>query len=114
MTQRFSAHVDVHLILRRTGGHAEEVLLSRRAGPVYASGLLHLPSEQGEMTWAPLAALPDDMVAYCRAGLDAHRQGAGVALRLQRPGDPIAYDRSADRLQPVPAAWGAGAPFDRP
>ncbi|MFI7356195.1 NUDIX domain-containing protein [Streptomyces avidinii] len=36
--------VDVHLILRRNGESGPEVLLSRRAGPVYASGLWHLPS----------------------------------------------------------------------
>ncbi|MFF4948399.1 NUDIX domain-containing protein [Streptomyces chattanoogensis] len=41
---RFEVPVDVHLILRRTGNHGAEVLLSRRAGDVYASGLLHLPS----------------------------------------------------------------------
>ncbi|MFE1558332.1 phosphotransferase [Streptomyces sp. NPDC058734] len=36
--------MDVHLILRRDGEIGPEVLLSRRAGPVYASGLWHLPS----------------------------------------------------------------------
>lgn len=37
--------VDVHLILRRDGGEAgPEVLLSRRVGPVYATGMWHLPS----------------------------------------------------------------------
>ncbi len=41
---RHTVPVDVHLILRRDGGSGPEVLLSRRAGPVYASGLWHLPS----------------------------------------------------------------------
>ncbi|MFD9516171.1 NUDIX domain-containing protein [Streptomyces sp. NPDC059979] len=41
---RHSVPVDVHLILRRDGEAGPEVLLSRRAGPVYASGLWHLPS----------------------------------------------------------------------
>ncbi|MFE9846574.1 phosphotransferase [Streptomyces goshikiensis] len=36
--------VDVHLILRRDGEAGPEVLLSRRAGPVYATGLWHFPS----------------------------------------------------------------------
>lgn len=40
MAQRHREPVDVHLILRRGG----EVLLSRRAGDTYASGLLHTPS----------------------------------------------------------------------
>ncbi|MGW6982183.1 phosphotransferase [Streptomyces sp. NPDC054932] len=41
---RHTVPVDVHLLLRRAGGSGPEVLLSRRAGPVYASGLWHLPS----------------------------------------------------------------------
>ncbi|MFG2907372.1 phosphotransferase [Kitasatospora sp. NPDC048286] len=41
---RHQEPVDVHLILRRDGATGPEVLLSRRAGQVYASGLLHLPS----------------------------------------------------------------------
>ncbi|MFJ3728222.1 NUDIX domain-containing protein [Streptomyces sp. NPDC090045] len=41
---RHTVPVDVHLILRRNGESGPEVLLSRRAGPVYASGLWHLPS----------------------------------------------------------------------
>ncbi|MFE9468648.1 phosphotransferase [Streptomyces virginiae] len=41
---RHTVPVDVHLILRRNGEGGPEVLLSRRAGPVYASGLWHLPS----------------------------------------------------------------------
>ncbi|MFF4010856.1 phosphotransferase [Streptomyces sp. NPDC001717] len=36
--------IDVHLVLRRDGVAGPEVLLSRRAGPVYATGLWHLPS----------------------------------------------------------------------
>ncbi|MFJ3832287.1 phosphotransferase [Streptomyces sp. NPDC090046] len=41
---RHTVPVDVHLILRRDGLTGPEVLLSRRAGPVYATGLWHLPS----------------------------------------------------------------------
>ncbi|WP_329376553.1 NUDIX domain-containing protein [Streptomyces sp. NBC_01351] len=41
---RFTVPVDVHLVLRRDGCAGPEVLLSRRAGPVYAAGLWHLPS----------------------------------------------------------------------
>jgi 8-oxo-dGTP pyrophosphatase MutT (NUDIX family) len=43
-TLRHEVPVDVHLILRRPGDSGTEVLLSRRAGDVYASGLLHVPS----------------------------------------------------------------------
>ncbi|MGA4798386.1 NUDIX hydrolase [Streptomyces lavendulocolor] len=176
-TGRYTAPVDVHLVLRRTGAHGDEVLLSRRAGPVYATGLLHLPSghidgphedmvdaviregleETGvridradvraavtvhhrspgggapvgffleavrwrgtpsirephlcsELTWAPLAALPDDMVAFCRAGLDAYRRGVPMAAHFQHPGDPIAHSPGADRLRPVLPTRRYGSP----
>lgn len=42
--QRYTVPVDVHLILRRESGAGAEVLVSRRAGAVYAAGLWHLPS----------------------------------------------------------------------
>ncbi|MFB6988729.1 GNAT family N-acetyltransferase [Streptomyces sp. NPDC056304] len=42
--QRHTEPVDVHLILRRETAAGPEVLLSRRAGQVYAAGLWHLPS----------------------------------------------------------------------
>ncbi|MFG2386060.1 NUDIX hydrolase [Streptomyces avermitilis] len=42
--QRHTEPVDVHLILRRETADGPQVLLSRRAGPVYATGLWHVPS----------------------------------------------------------------------
>ncbi|MFJ6846346.1 NUDIX domain-containing protein [Streptomyces griseoluteus] len=42
--RRHTVPVDVHLILRRETGAGPEVLVSRRAGAVYAAGLWHLPS----------------------------------------------------------------------
>ncbi|WP_221354654.1 phosphotransferase [Streptomyces beigongshangae] len=42
--QRHTEPVDVHLILRRETADGPRVLLSRRAGQVYAAGLWHLPS----------------------------------------------------------------------
>ncbi|MFI5752390.1 phosphotransferase [Streptomyces sp. NPDC051644] len=42
--ERHAEPVDVHLILRRETAEGPEVLLSRRAGQVYAAGLWHLPS----------------------------------------------------------------------
>ncbi|WP_236242396.1 phosphotransferase [Streptomyces sp. CC228A] len=174
--QRHREPVDVHLILRRDGAAGPEILLSRRAGQVYASGLWHLPSghldgphedvvdalireaheETGvvidpadvrfavtvhhrspgggartgvffevrtwqgapairepavcdAMNWFRLDALPDPMVAYCRAGLDTYREGQAMAVHFQRPDDPICYDPTADRRRPVPAV-GTGGP----
>ncbi|GAB2735316.1 phosphotransferase [Kitasatospora kifunensis] len=168
---RHQEPVDVHLILRRDGAAGPEVLLSRRAGQVYASGLLHLPSghldgshedvvealireakeETGvdidpadvraavtvhhrspaggsrigiffevrrwhgaprimepavcdAMGWYPLDDLPSPMVAYCRAGLDAYRTGRQFAVHFRRPGDPIAFDPTADCLRSLLSA----------
>ncbi|ALO98605.1 NUDIX hydrolase [Streptomyces hygroscopicus subsp. limoneus] len=164
-TQRHTEPLDVHLIAVRDGAAGHEVLLSRRAGNVYAAGCWHLVSghldgpwedmvaalvreareETGvvidradvraavtvhhrapaggarigvffvvdrwkgtpevrephvcdAMGWFSFDALPEPMVAYCRAGLDAYRAGARMAVHFQEPGDPIAYDRSVDRL----------------
>ncbi|MEU7072428.1 phosphotransferase [Streptomyces narbonensis] len=160
--------MDVHLLAVRDGEQRPEVLLTRRAGDVYATGLWHAPSghvEQetvvdavvretleetglvvdpadlraavtvhhrppggarervgiffearrwegtpwirepdkcGGLGWFPLDALPDPMVAYCRAGLDAYRQGMPLALHFHEPDDPIAYDPGLDRLRAVP------------
>ncbi|MFJ8752146.1 phosphotransferase [Streptomyces sp. NPDC102441] len=167
--ERHTEQVDVHLILRRDTDQGPEVLLSRRAGKVYAAGLWHLPSGrldgphedvvaalvreareetsvvinpadvcaaltvhhrspggssrtgvffevrrwQGNariaephvcdaMKWTVLGDLPAGMVAYCRAGLDAYKVGARLAIHFQMPGDAIAYDPAADRLRLVP------------
>ncbi|WP_308311085.1 phosphotransferase [Streptomyces sp. GbtcB6] len=156
--------VDVHMFLRQDGP-SPLVLLSRRAGPVYATGMWHAPSgrldgphedvidavirETREETGvlvdrrdvrpavtvhhrAPggiarmgvffearrwqgtpqimepdrcdamdlfaLDALPEPMVAYCRAGIDAYRAGVTLAVHFQESGDPIAYRPANDRL----------------
>ncbi|MFD7409002.1 phosphotransferase [Streptomyces sp. NPDC059866] len=169
--QRHTEPLDVHLIAIRDSEAGPQVLLSRRAGTVYAAGCWHLPSghldgpaedvvaalvretweETGvrvdpvdvlaavtvhhrspgggarvgfffevrnwqgtphvrepdvcdAMGWFPLDAQPEPMVAYCRAGLDAYRAGARMAVHFQEPGDPIAYDPAADRLVLVPGS----------
>ncbi|WP_245169190.1 NUDIX hydrolase [Streptomyces bikiniensis] len=173
---RHTVPVDVHLIAVRDGEEGPEVLLSRRAGDVYASGHWHFPSGHVDgpaedvvtalvretreetglvvepddvraavvvhhrapagsarvgfffevrrwagtptvmeprvcdgMGWFPFGALPEPMVAYCRAGLDAYLAGAGVALHFQEPGDPVGHAPEADRLRSVPASGSAGA-----
>ncbi|MCZ1012194.1 aminoglycoside phosphotransferase family protein [Streptomyces lydicus] len=57
----------------------------------------------------PARRAPEPMVAYCRAGLEAYRAGARMAVHFQQPGDPIAYAPEADRLALVPDP-GTGAP----
>ncbi|MEE1769058.1 NUDIX domain-containing protein [Streptomyces sp. JV185] len=164
-TQRHTEPLDVHLIALRDGASGPEVLLSRRAGDVYAAGCWHLVSghldgpwedmvaalvreareESGvviaradvraavtvhhrapaggarlgvffevrrwegtpqvmepnvcdAMDWFSFDALPEPMVAYCRAGLDTYRAHARMGVHFQEPGDPIAYEPSVDRL----------------
>ncbi|MDX3075032.1 methyltransferase domain-containing protein [Streptomyces sp. MI02-7b] len=53
------------------------------------------PDKCSELGWFPLDALPDDVVAYCRAGLDAYRAGERFLLHLHEPGDTIAHDPHA-------------------
>ncbi|GAA2393777.1 hypothetical protein GCM10010420_18490 [Streptomyces glaucosporus] len=63
------------------------------------------PDKCSELGWFPLDGLPDDMVAYCRAGLDAYRAGARFALHWHRPGDSIAHDPAAPgRLVVLPVS----------
>ncbi|MFI0988635.1 methyltransferase domain-containing protein [Streptomyces exfoliatus] len=166
---RHAVPMDVHLIAVRDGERGPDVLLSRRAGAVYAAGHWHFPSGHVDgpfedvvtalvreareetglvvdpddvraavtvhhrspaggarvgfffevrrwagtprvmepavcdgMEWFALDALPEPMVAYCRAGLDAYRAGARVALHFQEPGDPIAHDPAVHRLRLLP------------
>ncbi|WP_234353232.1 phosphotransferase [Streptomyces ardesiacus] len=61
------------------------------------------------MDWFPLDELPEPMVAYCRAGLDAYRADARMGVHFQEAGDPIAYDPAADRLVMVPDHSNHGA-----
>nr|WP_150136041.1 NUDIX domain-containing protein [Streptomyces hyaluromycini] len=167
----YTVPVDVHMFLRRDSAAGPLVLLTRRAGPVYATWLRHAPSgrldgphedlvaaviretceETGvlldradvgsvvtlhhrapggaarigvffaarswqgtpqimepdkcdAMDWFPLDALPEPMVAYCRAGIDAYRAGATLAVHFQQPGDPIAHHPATDPLTLAPTA----------
>jgi SAM-dependent methyltransferase/predicted NUDIX family NTP pyrophosphohydrolase len=61
------------------------------------------PDKCSQLGWFPLNALPDDMIAYCRAGIDAYRAGQRFLLHLHEAGDPIAYDAGGPgRAIPLP------------
>ncbi|MFD9972147.1 methyltransferase domain-containing protein [Streptomyces sp. NPDC059017] len=61
------------------------------------------PHKCSELVWHPLAALPDDMVAYCRAGFEAYRRGERFVLHWHEDGDPIGHDPGLpDRAVPLP------------
>lgn len=49
------------------------------------------PDKCSGIDWYRLDALPDDMVAYCRAGFDAYRAGRRFLLHWHLPGDAIAH-----------------------
>ena len=67
------------------------------------------PDKCSEIGWFPLADLPDDMVAYCRAGLEAYRAGHRFVLHRHRPDDGIASVPGApSRAVPLPATGSTG------
>ncbi|MGW7068357.1 methyltransferase domain-containing protein [Streptomyces sp. NPDC054855] len=50
------------------------------------------PDKCDELSWHRADALPDDMVAYCRAALEAWRAGERFALHWQEEGDAVRYE----------------------
>lgn len=65
------------------------------------------PDKCSELTWAELDALPDDMVAYCRAGLDSYRAGERFLIHWHEDGDPVAYEaRGPRRAVPLTPSGG--------
>ncbi|MFJ7591784.1 phosphotransferase [Streptomyces sp. NPDC097617] len=53
------------------------------------------PDRCDGMGWYALDDLPEPMVAYCRAGLDAYRAGLPAAVHFQQPGDRVRYAADA-------------------
>lgn len=69
------------------------------------------PDKCSELAWHPLSALPADMVAYCRAGLDAYRAGERFVVHWHEDGDSIAYDeKGRSRAIHLPATGTPGTP----
>ncbi|MGW0790830.1 methyltransferase domain-containing protein [Streptomyces sp. NPDC002911] len=63
------------------------------------------PDKCSELEWFPLDALPDDMVAYCRAGLDGYRAGQRFLIHWHEDGDTVAHaPRAVRRAVPLPVA----------
>ncbi|MFE4372273.1 methyltransferase domain-containing protein [Streptomyces sp. NPDC056835] len=62
------------------------------------------PEKCSGLSWHPLSALPDDLVAYCRAGLDAYRAGERFVIHWHEDDDPIAHTPGTpDRSVILPA-----------
>lgn len=70
------------------------------------------PDKCSHLGWYPLDDLPDDMVAYCRAGLESYRAGVPFLTHLHESGDPIAYDPAGPhRAVPLAAPVVPGSPI---
>ncbi|WP_405986536.1 methyltransferase domain-containing protein [Streptomyces sp. NBC_00872] len=63
------------------------------------------PDKCSGLSWHPLSALPDDIVAYCRAGLEAYRAGERFVIHWHEDGDPVGHvPGGAGRAVVLPAA----------
>jgi ADP-ribose pyrophosphatase YjhB (NUDIX family) len=70
------------------------------------------PHKCSGIGWYRLDDLPQDMVAYCRAGLDAYRAGVPFLTHLHESGDAIAYDPAGpDRAVPLAPPVVPGSPI---
>ncbi|MGW6771117.1 methyltransferase domain-containing protein [Streptomyces sp. NPDC055037] len=68
------------------------------------------PEKCSGLSWHPLSALPDDLVAFCRAGLDAYRAGERFVIHWHENDDPIAHTPGTpDRSVILPATVAATA-----
>ncbi|GGV48144.1 hypothetical protein GCM10010277_41230 [Streptomyces longisporoflavus] len=66
------------------------------------------PDKCAELTWHRTDTLPDDMVAYCRAALEAWRSGERFALHWQEEGDAVEFaSGGAKRSVALSSARGA-------
>ncbi|MFE9249208.1 methyltransferase domain-containing protein [Streptomyces sp. NPDC007088] len=50
------------------------------------------PHKCSALDWYPLSDLPPDLIAYCRAGLLAYREGHRFVLHRHEAADPVAAD----------------------
>jgi 8-oxo-dGTP pyrophosphatase MutT (NUDIX family) len=65
------------------------------------------PDKCSEIAWHRLDALPSDMVAYCRAGLEAYRAGERFVVHWHEDGDSLAYEADGpDRAVVLPVSRG--------
>ena len=87
----------------RTGWFFEAELTEGAPEPVNRE-----PDKCSEIGWFALDALPEDMVAYCRAGVEAYRAGERFTLHWHEPGDTIAFvPGGPDRLVTLAASGAA-------
>jgi|GEM_PF-168240 len=88
------ARLEAVLVMQHRAPHGTARIgwfFAARHRPGDAEPVNREPGKCSELGWWPLRDLPDDMVAYCRAGIDAYRAGHRFLLHLHEPGDTIAY-----------------------
>ncbi|MET9778820.1 phosphotransferase [Streptomyces sp. NPDC006367] len=85
--QRHTEPLDVHLIAVRDGAAGAEVLLSRRAGDVYAAGCWHLPSGHLDGPWEDMVtALVRETREETGVMVDPADVRAAVTIHHRSPG----------------------------
>ncbi|MFB6901535.1 phosphotransferase [Streptomyces hydrogenans] len=83
---RHKVPIDVHLLAVRDGESGPEVLLSRRAGGVYASGMWHLPSGHVEPFEDVVTALVRETSEETGLVVDSAEVRAAVTVHHRAPG----------------------------
>jgi 8-oxo-dGTP pyrophosphatase MutT (NUDIX family) len=97
MPERYRSIIDVHVILRREG----RVLLLRRAGNVYATGMLCLPSGHLEQGESVLSAAVRETKEETGIGLDPATLRLALSIHERHPG--TAHARIGFAFEP--ACW---------
>ncbi|SDJ94467.1 Glyoxalase/Bleomycin resistance protein/Dioxygenase superfamily protein [Streptomyces indicus] len=60
------------------------------------------PDKCDALEWFPLSALPDGIVAYARAGIEAYRTGERFVLHWHEDGDAVAHEPGRERARVLP------------
>jgi 8-oxo-dGTP pyrophosphatase MutT (NUDIX family) len=98
MPERYRSIIDAHVILRREG----KVLLLRRAGNVYATGMLCLPSGHLEEGESILSAAVRETKEETGIGLDPETLRLALSIHERHPG--TTHARVGFVFEP--ASWG--------
>jgi len=107
MTERYRSIVDVHVILRREG----QILLLRRAGNVYATGMLCLPSGHLEDGESILSAAVRETKEETGIALEPAALRLALSIHQRHPGTTharigFAFELVSWRGEPVNAEPG--------
>jgi 8-oxo-dGTP diphosphatase len=107
MTERYRSIIDVHVILRRKG----KILLLRRAGNVYATGMLCLPSGHLEDGESILSAAVRETKEEIGIALEPEALRLALSIHERHPGTTharigFAFEPASWHGEPVNAESG--------